>query len=124
VKELASEILCEFPNYQPMLDAKVTVDYLFAYGEKDEARIITTPAIVVHGSPALACCRIVNHRDRVKGCADAEVTIDADWWLSHDREEQKALLDHELFHIDLDPHGRKDHGDRPKLRLRPHDVQF
>ena len=58
--------------------------------------------------------------------ADVEIQVDGDWWGSQDREEQEALLDHELTHIQVleEANGvaRKDKAGRPKIKCRPHDV--
>jgi hypothetical protein len=118
VRELASEILCEFKSHKPVLDAKVTVEYLFAIATEEDA-----PAIMVGGYPALGMCRIVGEKDRAKGCKDVEITIDREWWNGAEREEQKALLDHELHHISV-VEGKRDSNGRPKIRLRKHDVQI
>lgn len=36
VNDLASEILCEFETHKPLLDARVTVDFVFAFADIDE----------------------------------------------------------------------------------------
>jgi hypothetical protein len=121
VSEMASRVLCQFKTHEPVLDAKVTIEYLFAYGAED-ANGIKSPAINHNGVQALGLCRIVSLKDRVKGCKDIEITLDGDWWGCHDEAEQEALLDHELHHIEVVPGKKDDHG-RPKIRLRKHDIE-
>lgn len=127
VKELASEILCEFESHRPLLDAKVMIDYVFAYPNLDEQTGEPIgEAIMHHGQKALGLCRKIPLKDRAMGRADAEITLDAGWWDDASPEERKALLDHELHHIAIKI-GKvgleKDDLGRPKIQLRKHDFQ-
>lgn len=127
VKQLANSILCEFETHQPLLDARVTVDYVFAYPQLDEkSGEPVSDAITKNGVKALGLCRALPLKDRAMGRADAEITLDAYWWDSATEEERRALLDHELHHIaiKIDKRGlvRDDLG-RPVLQLRKHDFE-
>lgn len=86
------------------------------------------PAVAVGGYPALACIRILNIKDRVKGNGDAEITIDASAYERMSSAQQDALIDHELAHLILcrDDEGTAlfDDHDRPKLKMRKHDYQL
>ena len=110
--------------------AGVTIDLLEARSELDEEGEPNAPALRHGGYEALAIARVVSHRDRVKGCADASIEIDGHWWEEASVQERKALVDHELCHLevvyeDLDEEiPKRDPGGRPKLRIRKHDRQY
>ncbi len=114
-------------GYQALIDAKVRIDLLMAFGNED-AEGTKRPSIKVHGVPANGVARIVSYKDRVKGMGDAEIILDADWWETASDAERKALLDHELHHIvlHLDDDGQVQFDDcrRPKLKLRKHDFEI
>lgn len=128
VRDLANEILCEFESHQPLLDAKVTIDFVFAYSDKDEdTGKPLNNALSKNGCKALGICRKIPPKDRAMGRADAEISLDGDWWEEATDAEQRALLDHELHHIQvkIDKRGlvRDDLG-RPVLDMRKHDYEF
>jgi hypothetical protein len=115
-----AEMLIE--QFHPHLQkAELTLDILMATNENGDA--------VTHGGyPALAVVRIVNLKDRVKGMADAEITIDAKAYQNMTDQQRNALLDHELTHLQVvydDHHIMKtDDIGRPRLKLKKHDYQF
>jgi hypothetical protein len=87
------------------------------------------PAIKHQGYPGAAVVRIVSHKDRVAGMPDAIIDIDGEAWENDWSEErQRAILDHELYHLEVqtDDEGnvKLDDCHRPKLRLKPHDWQL
>ncbi len=126
-RQMAHEILIEFPSHKPVLDAGVKIDLVFAYSDKNEKGIALNVALKKGGVRALGICRKIPTKDRVLGRADAEISLDGDWWLDASAEERAALLDHELHHIEVvtDERGTVvDSAGRPKLRLRPHDYEF
>lgn len=122
--DLVLQILCDFESHKPLLDRKVRIDVLFAYGDRDEVTgELKGPAIKHHGVQALGICRKVSLKDRTKGMGDVEIVLDGDHWDNEATEkQQRAILDHELHHIfaldDNDDLGR------PKIKLRKHDYQF
>jgi hypothetical protein len=125
VENLAAEILCENECYQALLDAKVTVDYLFAHADQDDDGNLVNDALKKNGVKALGVTRKTSLKQRALGLADAEISLDADWWEEASIPEQKALLDHELYHLELvitEDGLQKDDLGRPKLKLRHHDV--
>lgn len=97
---------------------------------------------------ALATVKINPLKARVLGSGDALVMIDGDRWMDFEEPEQRAILDHELTHLELvyDDDGelpeaaieaaeanptkerprpiRLDDEGRPRLRIRLHDHQF
>ncbi len=117
-------------NYSDLTKEKVTIDLLEAMpglDEKGEEK--DEHAIVVGGYPADGCCSVTPYRWRVKGCADAEIQIDKHWWDHHSEKERLALIDHELYHLELkrnkkDDTVRRDDLGRPKLGIRKHDREF
>ena len=122
VLEMAKATLCEFETHKPIIDRGVRIDFLFAYGDRDETTgERTTDALKKNGVRALGICRKVSLKDRAKGMGDAEITLDHDHWSEVDEAEQRALLDHELHHIvvtaDSDDLGR------PVIKLRKHDFE-
>lgn len=128
VNALAAEILCEFETHQPLLDARVNIDYVFAFADVDETTGQPTGNALSHnGCKALGICRKIALKDRALGRADAEISLDGDWWNEANEKERRALLDHELHHImvKMDKRGlvRDDLG-RPVIVLRKHDYEF
>lgn len=101
--------------------APFTVSALFISNADGEA------CLTHSGYPAAALCRIVPGRDRAAGLSDAQIVIDRAIWQTLTVEQQTALLDHELTHIErvLDNDGalKYDAQDRPKCRMRKHDHQ-
>lgn len=128
VKDLAADVLTSFDSYKPLLDAKVKVDYLFAFSDENEDGEPTGPAIMHHGLPSLGVARVVSLKDRVKGMGDCEVLLDGNWWEDAPEDKRRALLDHELHHFlpKLDKGGVQitDDFGRPKLAIRKHDYEF
>jgi hypothetical protein len=128
VYELARVVLCKFDNYECLLDAKIKIDFVFASADKDEDGNPKGPALKHRGRPALGITRPTKLKERVMGRGDAEVTLDADWWATASNAECEALLDHELYHINLkvnkDGSIAFDDIGRPVLVMRKHDVEI
>ena len=87
--------------------------------------------LTLHGVPALAIARIVPAKERAKGCHDAEILIDRDRYTDMPDPKKNALLDHELQHFEVQRFSQSQGGGiktddqhRPKLSMRPHDVDF
>jgi hypothetical protein len=112
----------------PLESAGMTVQILYAYPARDANGEATAPALRVGGYPALTSVQIMTHKRRAAGAADIEITLDWDNWSVSSVAEQRALLDHDFTHIELqtDSNGNvKRHEDgRPLLRIRKHDQQF
>ena len=127
VRELAEKLLEEFTTYKPLLEAKVKIDFMFAYAERGEDDEPKGFALTRRGVRVLGITRKLGIKDRVMGRGDAEVILDGDWWDSETPLRKKALLDHELHHLDVvtDETGVaiRDDLKRPKLKLRKHDVE-
>jgi Putative phage metallopeptidase len=119
VEDLLHEVL--LAHHPDLIAADVTFGVLMAANDEDDA-------ITHHGYPALAVIKVTNHKDRVLGLPDCSLAIDAAWWNTASIEERKAILDHEATHLVLmlDKQGavKTDDCNRPKLKLRPHDLEL
>lgn len=84
--------------------------------------------VKVNGYPGYAKVKVVGHKDRAHGVADAEIIIDAGQWDALSPEQQASIIDHELTHLELkrDKAGNPQTDDqgRPKLKMRLHDWQL
>ena len=120
--EVAARANALIQKYHTDLDcAGVRIDYVFAHDEDGDP-------VSHHGYPAVAVVRVVNLKDRTKGLADAEITIDAKIYAAMKPEQQDGLLDHELYHLivprDDEGEFKQDATGRPRLKLRKHDWQM
>lgn len=105
----------------------VKIEYLFAFAPEPDDGEIRVPALKLHGYPCSGIVKIINLEGRVMGRQDAAIIVDGDRWGDLPDEEQNALLDHEISHLQV---SRKvsgevilDHAGRPKLKMRLHDYQ-
>lgn len=122
VPKMAAAIMQEFETHKPLVEAGVKIDYIFAYGERDEKTDeIISDALTHNGAKALGICRKIGLKDRAKGMGDAEICLDHDYWETIDEPDQRALLDHELHHIVVSK--KTDDLGRPKLAMRGHDFE-
>lgn len=115
-------------RYHPDLDSHgVTVALEFA-GISNDAKAKGKHAVMLHGYPCIAVVRRTNERERRYGSPDAIITYDAELWDQHTADEREAVLDHECQHLEIvkDESGlaKLDNQMRPRLKLRPHDVQI
>lgn len=116
-------------KYHPELhDAELIVDVLVAFATKNEQGEPRGPALSHGGYPAIATVRVNSLKQRVLGQGDALITLDGDRWQDFSPEQQRAIIDHELTHLELttsDEGGVEgDDIGRPRLRCRKHDHQF
>lgn len=85
------------------------------------------PILKAHGYPAIATVKITSLKDRAKGVADVEIIVDEEKMARMTAAERAAVFDHELTHCELQINERgapkRDDLGRPKLKIRPHDVQ-
>lgn len=121
VKELVKEF------HKDLDTQEVKIDVLMAFAPENDAGEKVGCAVRLHGYQANALTSIVNLKNRVKGCGDAEIILDGDMWDSLEEKQQRAILDHQLQflvvrrnhtgEVLVDTHGR------PKLGMRKHDRQ-
>ena len=125
---MAAEILTEYDCYQPLLDARVTVDYLFAFGPRDAEGMLSGPALTKNGVRVLGLASKQPAKLRALGVADCLIQLDGDWWAAAEATDaqRKALLDHELYHflVKIGEMGAVlDCCKRPQVELRDHDAE-
>lgn len=123
VTDLAASVLQRFETHAPIISAKLRIDYVFGFADRDEGTgEKKNDALTIHGCRALGITRKIGLKDRALGRGDAEIALDGDWWNEASEEERAALLDHELHHIvvssDTDDLGRH------KVKMRAHDYEF
>ena len=128
VETMAGEILAKYYTHKPLLDLKVSVDYVMAHANQDENGMPIGDALKHHGVRALGIAKILPLKRRVMGSGDCEVSLDGDWWNEASDAQRVAVLDHELHHfsLNLDKIGKPTYDDigRPQLRMRKHDFDF
>lgn len=126
VAEIVNRIVEKF--HGGLLGAGVTIDILEARPRVNDNGDTEGCALKLHGYQCAAIMKVVSYKERVKGNADAELTIDGENWETLTMEEKEALVDHELEHLQLKLDGEglliRDDLDRPKLKIRLHDVQI
>jgi hypothetical protein len=127
VETLASELLKQYDTHKPLVVVGVEIDFVFARADVDEKGKLVNDALTKNGIKALGITRKMPLKDRAMGRGDAEVALDGDWWIKATAEQQAALLDHELTHLEVksDKHGNVKYDDlgRPQLNLRKHDIE-
>lgn len=116
--------------HEGLSKARVRIDFLFVTTDGEDGC-----ALKCNGYPAAAVASIVPQKYRVatgrkgSGAADARVIIDKDAWTELTDKQKDALLDHEIQHFEVVMEAESgtialDGNDRPKLRLRKHDVSI
>ena len=127
VREMAEQIIGEFISHKPLSEANVKIDFLMAYADVSEDGESKGHALTKNGIKALGITRKLSLKDRAMNRGDAEVCLDGDWWEEATEGQRRALLDHEIHHLEVkvDEEGVviRDDLKRPKLRLRKHDVE-
>jgi len=87
------------------------------------------PALLLHGYPCAAVVKILGAKDRARGVGDAEIVFDEVVYNDLSAEEQNALIDHELTHLEVKRRPKTgkpvfDAYKRPALQMKLHDRQF
>ena len=121
MQERAGDIIRRYYPILQLVDIKI--DILMAATDEEDGE-----PVKLNGYPCQAVVRILGPKERAKGQGDAEIVIDEANWNDLTTAEQDALLDHEIYHLEVvigqnhkpkvDPYGR------PKLKMRLHDRQF
>lgn len=115
-------------NHFDLHNNNVRIDFIFTNSTVNDDGVPIGSALKHNGYPALGLARVLGPKERLMGRGDCEIVIDADRWPNLKSEQQDALIDHELEHIQ--PKFTKtgdvvtDDLDRPKLKMRKHDHQF
>lgn len=121
VRRLIDSLLHQY--HGELAEMKLKVDALLVKAPTDADGNPTGPALKAgSGYPAAASISIVKLKDRVMGRGDCEILIDGDRYPKWPETQVRAILDHELEHLEFT--GNVDDIGRPKLKLRPHDIEF
>jgi len=124
---LAIKLMKQFDDHRPLDAAAVKIDYVFAFGDVNEAGETVGDAITKNGFRAFGVTKVMPLKDRAMGRGDVEIMLDGDNWRTSNADEQAALLDHELHHISVkaDRAGNIQFDDlgRPLIKLRKHDIE-
>lgn len=121
--EVRDRVIALIKRYHPELEkVQIRIDLLMASTDSDE-----TAAVTCGGYPAYAVVKILGPKERAMDRGDAEIVIDRDEYEAMDAAKRDALLDHELYHLEVkrDKNGRPkmDDHQRPCLKMRKHDFQ-
>lgn len=105
-------------------DAGLRIDWLFVATDAEDG----SPALTHGGYPADAVISVVGPKERALGNGDVKCVIDEARYLTMTAAEKDALLDHEIYHVELkrNKYGKvklDEHG-RPKVGMKKHDVQI
>lgn len=120
-RALIGDVLSHY--HVELCDMGLLVDALFVYAPRDADGFPSGPALKSSsGYAALAQISVTKLKDRVMGRGDCEMLVDGDRVKNFDDARLRALIDHELEHLEFT--GNTDDIGRPKLKLRPHDVEF
>lgn len=105
-----------------LINQNIIVDLIDAYDS------MGGPAVMHHGLPAAAVIRSVPLKDRTMGRGDVEITFDGHVVRNMTRDQQMALIDHELYHLEIkrnkDGQPKLDDLGRTEYKLIPHDREF
>lgn len=124
---MARELLNQYETHALLIQAKATIDFVFAFGDVDDNGDTKGNALQKNGVKALGIARKIPIKDRALGRADAEISLDGDWWKDATDAQRRALLDHELHHltVKMDNTGLLlDDLGRPVIAMRKHDVEI
>lgn len=99
VMQIVQKVMEE--HHKELLDEKVQVAVLLVWGPRDKDGLITGPGVSAHGHAALAKIKVSSESDRLLSGADAVMHIDGDCWEKMKARTKRALLDHELTHLEL-----------------------
>ena len=106
-------------EYRGDLDlAEADIRLVFASSDKPDK-----PPMARKGQRVLGKCKVHGLADKAAGTADATITLDAVAWSLRSANQNRALLHHELEHIDT-WHGDRDDDGRPLLKSRNADFEF
>jgi hypothetical protein len=115
VRAMLDELIEEYRT--DLLGRNIRIGLTMAVGENGK------PAMKGRGQRILGKCKVNGKLDKTQGKPDADITLDGDYWAIASATRRKALLHHELSHIDLYD-GDTDENERPILKSRRGDWDF
>jgi len=125
VEELVDEMMTMYHGL--LKEHGLTIDLLYAHAGTDANGDTVGCALKQNGMEKAALIKANSLKDRTKGMKDVELRIDGDKWPLYTDEQKRALIDHELMHVELQftDSGalKRDDLDRPKVKMRPHDRE-
>ena len=120
IRGLMEEVVEQFHPH--LNDHSAIIDLIDAYDTAGG------PAVMHHGIPAYAVVRAVPLKDRTMGRGDCEITFDGFMVGNLSEDGQRALIDHELYHLEIkrnkDGQVKFDDLGRVEFKMRPHDREF
>lgn len=120
IRGLMEEVVEQFHPH--LKDHSAIIDLIDAYDTGGG------PAVLHHGLPAYAVIRTVPLKDRTMGRGDAEITFDGFMVGNLNEDAQRALIDHELYHLEIkrnkDGQVKFDDLGRVEFKIRAHDREF
>lgn len=121
-EEVRDRITKLIRRFHPDLEkVQVRIDLLMASTDAEDAHAVT-----LGGYPCYAVVKILGPKERAMERGDAEIVIDRDEYEAMTPERRDALLDHELYHLEIrrDKVGqpKRDDHQRPLLKMRKHDF--
>lgn len=116
--------------HKELVAMNVTVSASYVFAERhEETGDPQGRGLEWHGVAADAVVRGTRLKERVQGRADVEILVCGVAWTEMTRKERDALIDHELYHVELiidretgEP--KLDDSGRPLLNMREHDVDM
>jgi hypothetical protein len=116
VHDILTKVKAE--SFPPLAQAGVTFDCLFAFDGD----------LRHHGWPCAATIKINSQERRAAGANDVTLKIHEKTWADMDLQARRALIHHELCHLELQwlPGAllKTDDSNRPALKIVPHDWEF
>ena len=117
---LLTEVRAQYHSRLDEHDVKIGVLMAFATTDENTGERKGSAIRGYAGAPAGAQVKKVPTKDRLTKGYDVEMLIDGDEWPNMAETHRRALLDHELTHIETT--GKVDDLGRPKLKMRPEDF--
>lgn len=121
--EVRDRVIALIKRFHPDLaKVQLRIDLLMASTDSEDA-----DAVTCGGYPAYAVVKILGPKERAMERGDAEIVIDRDEYEAMDGAKRDALLDHELYHLEIkrnkNGQPKMDDHQRPCLKMRKHDFQ-
>lgn len=118
---MIAKLIEEKPYHKDLHVTGATVQVLFYHGGD-------IAPLTHRGVTCFACIELVPLKYRTLGLLDATIIIDWEQWKTMDELRQIALVDHELYHLQIkklkDGSNATDDLGRPKMFMRPHDIEI